>query len=127
MICAGLTLPRSSGVFLNSFFQASYSSPCSFVDYSLVYYFILWIVLLFLATSFIIHYGIDYVSWPRLIPLTSAIYYEGPGYRSAKHGMGLSGVSVKLGLDNGAKWLNEKRKVGSSDVESIPMVNKRVD
>ncbi|KAE9410696.1 hypothetical protein BT96DRAFT_1011447 [Gymnopus androsaceus JB14] len=106
MICAGLTLPRTS-------------------DYSLVYYFFLWIMLLLASTIFMVTYGIDYVSWPRLIPLTSIIYYEGPGYRSAKHGMGIQGVNVKF-LDNGVKWLNKKKKLGS-DVESIPMVNKRVD
>ncbi|KAF9073776.1 SacI homology domain-containing protein [Rhodocollybia butyracea] len=106
MICAGLTLPRSS-------------------DYSLVYYFFLWIMLLLAATIFMVTYGIDYVSWPRLIPLTSTIYYDGPGYRSAKHGMGLKGMDVKLGLDQSAKWLSDKRKVAIE--ENIPMVNKRVD
>ncbi|KAJ4476661.1 SacI homology domain-containing protein [Lentinula aciculospora] len=107
MICAGLTLPRSS-------------------DYSLVYYFFLWIMLLLASTIFMVTYGIDYVSWPKLIPLDSVIYYEGPGYRSAKHGMGLKGMNVKLGLDNGAKWLKNKRKVGM-EAEGIPMVHKRVD
>ncbi|KAJ3973453.1 SacI homology domain-containing protein [Lentinula raphanica] len=107
MICAGLTLPRSS-------------------DYSLVYYFFFWIMLLLAATIFMVTYGIDYVSWPKLIPLDPIIYYDGPGYRSARHGMGLKGVNVKLGLDDGAKWLSSKRK-GGKEVESIPMVHKRVD
>ncbi|KAF5384682.1 hypothetical protein D9757_006227 [Collybiopsis confluens] len=108
MICAGLTLPRSS-------------------DYSLVYYFFLWIMLLLATAIFMVTYGIDYVSWPKLIPLDSVIHYDGPGYRSAKHGMGLKGVNVRLGLDSGAKWLNKsKRKL---DVESMPLADrsKRVD
>ncbi|KIK71360.1 hypothetical protein GYMLUDRAFT_148807 [Collybiopsis luxurians FD-317 M1] len=108
MICAGLTLPRSS-------------------DYSLIYYFFLWIMLLFAATIFMVTYGINYVSWPKLISLDPIIYYDGPGYRSAKHGMGLKGMNVKLGLDSGASWLNKgKRKV---DVENMPLANrsKRVD
>ncbi|KAF5375170.1 hypothetical protein D9758_000048 [Tetrapyrgos nigripes] len=70
MICAGLTLPRTS-------------------DYSLTYYFLLWIVLFFVSLEVIVMHGIDFVAWPRLVPLTDVIYYNGPGYRSARHGMGV--------------------------------------
>lgn len=82
-------------------------------------------MLLLAATIFMVTYGISYVSWPKLVLLDSIIYYDGPGYRSAKHGMGLKGVNVKLGLDNGTKWLSNKGKVGKE--ESIPMTRKRVD
>ncbi|THV06057.1 hypothetical protein K435DRAFT_572701, partial [Dendrothele bispora CBS 962.96] len=70
MICAGLTLPRTS-------------------DYSLSYYFLLWIVLFLISLEVIVLHGIDFVAWPRLVPLTETVYYNGPGYRSARHGMGV--------------------------------------
>ncbi|KAK1229807.1 Phosphoinositide phosphatase sac1 [Marasmius sp. AFHP31] len=89
MICAGMTLPRTS-------------------DYSLLYYFILWFALLALSVAFIFIHGILYVSWPRLIPLTDTIYYDGPGFRSARHGMGLSG-EMSIG-GKSAKYLNSGRR-----------------
>jgi hypothetical protein len=33
--------------------------------------------------------GVDYVSWPRLIPLTDEIEYTGRGSTSTKRGRGL--------------------------------------
>ncbi|KAI6005178.1 SacI homology domain-containing protein [Pisolithus orientalis] len=72
MICAGLTLPRTS-------------------DYSLLYYFMLWFMIAMLSIIFIMLHGIEYVSWPRLIPPTDIIHYNGPGFRSAHHGKGLMG------------------------------------
>jgi hypothetical protein len=96
MICAGLTLPRTS-------------------DYSLFYYFILWLLVAIFATTLMMIYGIEYVSWPRLIPPTDIIYYEGPGYRSGHHGKGLTGsFAQKLGLSG---------KVFSAD--AIPTARKR--
>ncbi|KAL0576576.1 Phosphoinositide phosphatase sac1 [Marasmius crinis-equi] len=90
MVCAGMTLPRTS-------------------DYSLFYYFILWFTLLAIAVGFIIAHGILYVSWPRLVPLTDIVHYTGPGYRSARHGMGLSGeMSVTSGKS--AKYFNSGRR-----------------
>lgn len=72
MICAGLTLPRTS-------------------DYSLLYYFTLWFMIAALSIIFIVLHGIEYVSWPRLIPPTDIIHYKGPGFRSAHHGKGFIG------------------------------------
>ncbi|KAF5314077.1 hypothetical protein D9611_006765 [Ephemerocybe angulata] len=74
MICAGLTLPRTS-------------------DYSLIYYFLLWFTVFAAAMAFIIIHGIQYVAWPRLNPLTEIIYYNGPGFRSANHGKGLQATA----------------------------------
>ncbi|KAG5353447.1 hypothetical protein C0989_006603 [Termitomyces sp. Mn162] len=84
MICAGLTLPRTS------------------------------------AFIFMFIHGIDYVSWPRLIPLTDVIYYNGPGFRSGNHGKGLK--------DNfGPKWLDTKRtRMGAEHIE-LGEMKKRVD
>ena len=44
---------------------------------------------MFVSLAFIFVHGIDYVNWPRLQPLTDIIYYDGPGYRAHRHGMGL--------------------------------------
>jgi hypothetical protein len=63
-------------------------------DYSLFYYFLLWFTLLAAAVTFMFIHGIEYVSWPRLNPLTDFIYYNGPGFRSARHGMGLNSKAV---------------------------------
>ncbi|KAJ7596640.1 SacI homology domain-containing protein [Mycena floridula] len=88
MILAGLTLPRTS-------------------DYSLSYYFLLWITLLTASLAFMMVNGVDYVAWPRLLPPTDIIYYNGPGHRSGHHGKGWSG-SRKL-IDASAKWMTRGR------------------
>ncbi|KAI0828341.1 SacI homology domain-containing protein [Trametes gibbosa] len=88
MICAGLTLPRTSGTLL------------------LLYYFLLCVHL---------PHGIDYVNWPRLQPLTDIIYYDGPGFRSARKGTGLGLPAL------------ENRRVKSKRLEEIEMGTKRVD
>ncbi|KAJ7139757.1 SacI homology domain-containing protein [Mycena epipterygia] len=110
MICAGLTLPRTS-------------------DYSLFYYFMLWFTLLGLSLIFIFIHGIDYVSWPRLIPSTDYIYYTGPGFRSAHHGKGFGGddaPKTRSGTTMSKKWLNMgKQRVGVASVEEGE--KKRVD
>ncbi|KAJ7655198.1 SacI homology domain-containing protein [Mycena polygramma] len=109
MILAGLTLPRTSG-------------------YSLFYYFLLWFTLLFASLIFISIHGIDYVSWPRLIPSTEYIYYTGPGFRSAHHGKGFSGddaPKTRSGTSISTKWLNSKKRVGVASVEEGE--KKRVD
>jgi len=115
MICAGLTLPRTS-------------------DYSLSYYFMLWLVVANLAITFIMIYGIEYVSWPRLIPPTEIIYYEGPGFRSAHHGKGFQGsFAEKFGLSGKVFPVNaaptaRRRTLTLSKMEEIEMGTKqRVD
>ncbi|KZV70310.1 hypothetical protein PENSPDRAFT_651589 [Peniophora sp. CONT] len=88
MIFAGLTLPRTS-------------------DYSLIYYFAWWILVFIASLTFIFTYGVDYVSWPRLLPPTDVIHYAGPGHRSARNGMGL-GIPIDIAaLKEGAaaKWM----------------------
>lgn len=105
MICAGLTLPRTS-------------------DYSLFYYFMLWFTLLSVVLLFILIHGIAYVSWPRLIPPTDVIYYSGPGFRSANNGKGINGdlTAKKVG-----RWLRGgKAPMGIEEVE-MGTIKKRVD
>jgi phosphatidylinositol 4-phosphatase len=96
MICAGLTLPRTSGrpFLLYVSFLATQLTWLVSLDYSLFYYFLLWFILLLAASTFIYLNGIEYVSWPRLKPLTNIIYYDGPGFRSARHGMFLNGKEM---------------------------------
>ncbi|KAI0735477.1 SacI homology domain-containing protein [Earliella scabrosa] len=110
MICAGLTLPRTS-------------------DYSLLYYFLLWFSLAFVALVFIFIHGIDYVNWPRLVPLTDIIYYDGPGYRSGHRGKGL-GLPALEKFTAGAKVTveQEHRRAKSKRLDEIEMGTKeRVD
>lgn len=78
----------------------------------------------------IIH-GIDYVSWPRLTPVTDIIYYDGPGFRSAHHGKGFGGKNQAEPSWKKAKWLSAgvrkpAIKVGVEEVE-LGTVKKRVD
>ncbi|KAL1738648.1 SacI homology domain-containing protein, partial [Schizophyllum fasciatum] len=83
MICAGLTLPRTS-------------------DYSLLYYFALWFTWFLVAMTFIFVHGICYVSWPRLVSVKDAVFYDGPGFRKYWHGMGLDMKKTKSGLEKAA-------------------------
>lgn len=131
MICAGLTLPRTSGELLTS--GLAIFNPLD-TDYSLFYYFMLWLVVATLAMTLIMIYGIEYVSWPRLIPPTDIIYYEGPGFRSAHHGKGLKGsFAQKFGLSGKVFSANvapiaRKRALTVSKMEEIEMGTKqRVD
>lgn len=132
MICAGLTLPRTSGELWTS---SEFASLILFgEDYSLFYYFVLWLAVATSAIAFIMVYGIEYVSWPRLIPPTDIVYYEGPGYRSAHHGKGLKGsFPQKFGLSGKVFSANavptaRKRALTVSKMEEIEMGNKqRVD
>ncbi|KAF9458360.1 inositol/phosphatidylinositol phosphatase [Collybia nuda] len=105
MICAGFTLPRSS-------------------DYSIIYYFIFWFSLFTVALLFILFHGIDYVSWPRLLPLTDVIFYSGPGFRSAHNGKGFKGGQGQTALGKQNRWLG----VGK-DPEEVEMgtMKKRTD
>ena len=57
-------------------------------DYSLKYYFLFWILLFASSLVYIRAHGIDYVAWPRLNPPVDVIYYEGPGFRKHRNGMG---------------------------------------
>lgn len=79
-------------------------------------------------------HGIDYVSWPRLIPQTDIIHYKGPGFRSGEYGKGLPGpIARRLKLfyktaksPNGV--VNNGRKGTHTEIEEIEMgEKKRVD
>ncbi|CCM01619.1 uncharacterized protein FIBRA_03680 [Fibroporia radiculosa] len=110
MVFAGLTLPRTS-------------------DYSLFYYFVLWFSLVALSLVFVFAHGIDYVNWPRLVPLTEIIYYNGPGYRSGNNGKGFSIPALnidKLKAASGSQAKGHRR--AKSKLEEIEMGTKeRID
>lgn len=101
----------------------------NWTDYSLFYYFMLWLTLLSISLVFIVIHGIDYVSWPRLVPSTDYIYYTGPGFRSAHHGKGFgteNAPKTRSGTSMSAKWLNSgKKRAGVAVVEEGE--KKRVD
>lgn len=129
MICAGLTLPRTSGAFatpLSSFPQVPRADSDNLgwlgahADYSLFYYFLLWIALVVVSTAFIFIHGIDYVNWPRLLPPTDIIYYDGPGFRSAHHGKGLGLPALEKAVTAGVGE-KEHRRARSKKLDEIEM------
>lgn len=93
----------------------------------------MWITLAAVSLLFIFVHGIDYVNWPRLQPLTDIIYYDGPGYRAHRHGMGLGLPALeklKAGAVASAKTMAEQqhRRAKSKKLEEIEMGTKeRVD
>jgi len=108
MITAGLTLPRSS-------------------DYSLFYYFLIWFMLLAISFVFIFIHGIDYVAWPRLNPPTEAIYYNGPGFRSAHNGKGIKGSGASEVTLKRMKWASNGRLRGAFEELELGTLKKRED
>jgi phosphatidylinositol 4-phosphatase len=122
MILAGLTLPRTSGV---SDANVSVRPLTRFLDYSLIYYFALWFTLVVLSTVFIFIHGIDYVSWPRLLPLTEVIHYNGPGFRSGRHGTGFGLDVGKLKSGANAQWMTRGTRRLDKQIEEIELGAKR--
>jgi hypothetical protein len=126
MILAGLTLPRSSGA---SEINAPLSAHCihSFfiLDYSLIYYFALWFTLVVLSTIFMFIHGLDYVAWPRLLPLTETIHYSGPGFRSGHHGTGFGADFSKLKSSANAQWVTKGIRRSDMQMEEIELGSKR--
>lgn len=133
MIFAGLTLPRSSGTLIRLLhvtftilFSPSSSQSPTQTDYSLTYYFLLWLVLAAIALTFIFIHGISYVSWPRLLPLNDIIFYDGPGYRSANHGKGFGITALDAKVAAGTKVKGRKR--AGSKLEEVELgSSKRTD
>jgi hypothetical protein len=81
---------------------------------------------MFLALLFIFAHGMDYVSWPKLVPMDDVIYYDGPGKRYGNNGKGihidaLNFSSSRVGKDSSV-W--EKK----SQMHEIEMgTKKRID
>ena len=102
-------------------------SPLPSLDYSLFYYFLLWFFLFAIAMTFVIIHGIDYVSWPRLNPLTDVIYYEGPGFRSGHHGKGLSGKEEPSWKKGRLQSSTKRAKALAVEEVELGTMKKRVD
>lgn len=94
------------------------------LDYSLVYYFMIWLSFASLSLLYIFMHGVHYVSWPRLNPPVEAIYYNGPGFRSGRKGLG--SLSTRSGIVTGGSL---KRQRANSRLEEVEMgsAKKRVD
>jgi phosphatidylinositol 4-phosphatase len=87
-----------------------------FSDYSLFYYFVLWFTLMLLSVLFILAHGMDYVSWPKLVPMDDVLYYDGPGKRYGNAGKGIKIEALS------------SRRVGKSQIHEIEMgTKKRID
>jgi hypothetical protein len=126
MILAGLTLPRTSGasrVIAHRLLIQSTSFPVA--DYSLVYYFALWFTMVVLSTIFIFIHGLDYVAWPRLLPPTDVIHYNGPGFRSSRHGTGFGLDFGKLKSGANAQWVTRGLRRSDMQMEEIELGAKR--
>jgi hypothetical protein len=106
-----------------------FSYLISAIAYSLVYYFAIWFILLTVSVTFILVNGIDYVSWPRLIPPMDIIYYNGPGYRSGHNGMGARKPEAgQLTAGKGTPvWLGGGHRRVQSRIDEIELGSKRVD
>lgn len=94
-------------------------------------YFLLWFAIFGFSFAFILVHGIDYVSWPRLVSLSSIIYYNGPGYRGGNHGKGINIPALdmtQVKANTKAKMLARSHKRGVSNVNEIEMgTKKRLD
>ena len=95
-------------------------------DYSLLYYFLLWFVVLAFSVAFIVVHGIEYVSWPKLNPLTDIVYYNGPGFRSGNHGKGLNAAQEIPWWTKKITWMSTGARQ-KGHLEEIELGKKRVD
>lgn len=126
MIFAGLTLPRTSG--MSRRMESLYWDPDNmhFIpDYSLFYYFLFWFVWVAVSLTFIIVHGIEYVNWPRLLPLSDIVFYDGPGFRSGNHGKGFGIPPLDPVRDE--KAYAKRRRAGSRLGEVEMGEKRRVD
>lgn len=94
-------------------------------DYSLFYYFLFWFILVALSLAFIIVHGIEYVNWPRLLPLSDIVHYDGPGFRSGNNGKGF-GIPT-LDPIASEKAFAKRRRAGSRLGEIEMGEKRRVD
>ena len=72
-------------------------------------------------------HGVDYVSWPRLLPPTDIINYSGPGYRSGNHGKGLKGRKDYFGIAEHVRRLGNGRTRGRLEEVELGETKMRVD
>lgn len=68
-------------------------------------------------------HGIEYVNWPRLLPLSDIVHYDGPGFRSGHNGKGFGVPSLDPARLN-EKVLASHKRAGSK-LEQIELGEKR--
>jgi phosphatidylinositol 4-phosphatase len=90
----------------------------------LKFYFILWIMVATAALIYIFLFGVEYVNWPRLIPLTDAIDYDGPGKRSGRKGRGWNQFSSKYASHRGSIHLEAPIGVANGKPYEVGMGRK---
>ena len=79
--------------------------------------------LMALSLVFIFLHGIEYVNWPKLLPLSDIVHYDGPGFRSGHNG---KGMGIPAFDSRAASPMTHKRAI--SKLEEIEMGTKsRVD
>ena len=77
--------------------------------------------LVVLSVVFIFIHGIEYVNWPKLLPLSDIVHYDGPGFRSGHNGKGM-GIPA---LDSrSASRVAAQHKRALSKLEEIEMGTK---
>jgi hypothetical protein len=122
MILAGLTLPRTSRAFLLS--SLSSSKLTGTADYSIIYYFLLWFLIVFFSFFYIRAHGVEYVSWPRLNPLDDVIYYDGPGFRSRK---APTNSAYQSAATHGRLTTSKPQRIGMEEIEMGHYAKQRTD
>lgn len=81
----------------------------------------LWLFLVLVSLAFIFIHGIEYVNWPRLLPLSDIVHYEGPGFRSGHKGKGM-GIAAFDSRQAATPILQVKtRRRAPSKLEEIEM------
>lgn len=121
MIVAGLSLPRTSGTVVTCCLQLLITvADVTLHDhpaYPLMYFILFWTILLILSGAYILSHGVQYVSWPRLNPPFDALFYEGPGQKTGKHGRGSSLSRLPLPV-----WVKRNMVVGT--MRKMPVLHK---
>lgn len=119
MIFAGLTLPRTSGTPLLLAFARPLQTLTAPADYSLLYYFLLWFALVALSLTFIVVHGIEYVNWPRLLPLHDIVHYDGPGFRSGNKGKGFGVAALDPRIDMPQRGAGKLEEIEMGTVRKV--------
>jgi hypothetical protein len=94
------------------------------VALSLTYPFLFFGTLFALSFLYILDRGVEYVNWPKLLPPTDIIQYDGPGFRTGPHGRGKGLSKLPIPLSLRRLWMNGRRKASiPHKLEEIEMGN----
>ncbi len=94
------------------------------VALSLTYPFLFFGTLFAFSFLYILDRGVEYVNWPKLIPPTDVIQYDGPGFRTGPQGRGKGLSKLPIPLSLRRLWINGRRKTSiPHKLEEIEMGN----